>query len=100
MLLNLITDPDFIETPAGRFEALFCATQAQACRQATDMLLKELRTAFLWHETVRDVETFNKLADHVRQELLSTSLKKNVLLSMSDKGEYVNMGVTGADRRN
>ncbi|XP_070182429.1 uncharacterized protein [Littorina saxatilis] len=48
--------------------------------------MKELRTTFLWHETVKDVENFQKLSSDIHQRIRSKAKKKDVLLSMTDKG--------------
>ncbi|KAK7097063.1 uncharacterized protein [Littorina saxatilis] len=80
--------PDLSEDPKGRFEALICTANAEDCQEVIDVLLKELKTIFLWHETLRDqdVDTFRKLGTFVIQDISQKALTTNVHLSLSQKG--------------
>ena len=80
--------PDFTESPTDRFEAVVCTTKAQDCK-VIDILLKELKTIFLWHETIhgRDVDTFKTLGVSTIAKISEAALKASVHLSMSGKGK-------------
>jgi hypothetical protein len=51
-----------------------------------EMLLKELKVTFLWHETVPDLQTFEKLDDDTRKWFMDDAQRHDVVLSKSEKG--------------
>ena len=64
-------------------------TATQDCEEVIDILLKELKTTFLWHETISHfhTETFRKRAAYVIEGISETALRTNVLLTLSGKGK-------------
>ncbi|XP_076468322.1 uncharacterized protein LOC143299086 [Babylonia areolata] len=72
----------------GLFEAQICVDQPEDRDTLRQVLLGELKTIFLWHETLRknDLDKFYDLGLHVIQDILITASKTNVHLSLCDKG--------------
>lgn len=68
-----------------KFEALVC-TQSQGQQSAAkDLLMKELRSTFLWTETVQDLSTLRKLGSKTLEEMQAAATKETVLLQASEK---------------
>jgi hypothetical protein len=78
------------ETHTGRFEARICTARHEDCsKKVIELLLKELKVTFLWHETVPDLQTFHNLDDDARQEIMDDAQRHGVLLSKSEQGKHL-----------
>ena len=68
---------------------MVCTPKKQDCKEVIDILLKELKTTFLWHETIRDrdAETFQRLGVYDIRQISQSALKTNVHMTMSKKGK-------------
>ncbi|KAL8558368.1 hypothetical protein ACOMHN_061247 [Nucella lapillus] len=80
--------PDLSDSPKETFEAQICTTDARDCKKVIDILLKQLNTAFLWHETLHrsEQQTLCTLDPLTVQAVLSKASTADVYLSCTDKG--------------
>ncbi|KAL8576367.1 hypothetical protein ACOMHN_048934 [Nucella lapillus] len=77
----------------GKFEAVVCARNQADCETVKDLLLKELQTIFLWHETLSDAQTQALLTLPLLslQELAQCAVERNVLLSVNRRKKGIRL---------
>nr|KAG5699639.1 hypothetical protein BaRGS_005087 [Batillaria attramentaria] len=79
--------PDVAQAVTGKakFEASVCTRNQGDVPAVKALLLKELKSTFLWLDTVKDLATFKKLGTKAMDEIQAAAMKENVILRVYEK---------------
>ncbi|KAK7486994.1 hypothetical protein BaRGS_00021810 [Batillaria attramentaria] len=72
-------------TGKAKFEASVCTRNQGDVPAVKALLLKELKSTFLWLDTVKDLATFKKLGTKAMDEIQAAAMKENVILRVYEK---------------